>query len=145
VLDADYSKNIIPRFRQRLTTKEKPFLSQKLSLAYSIILVLVIGYFLFVSEFNQESKTELTLQAISDDMDENELTDLIQFMNGESSYYDYSLSYLDIELTNLEELISQIPDGDSPLLTDFEIKDISSEISETEAENVFKTLAIKNF
>jgi hypothetical protein len=144
-LNPIYTGTIIPRLRERLNYAGKPFLSQKLSLAYSIILVLVIGYFLFKPEFGGETDTVLSIQEIEENMNETDFNELVQFINGDNGNYNYSLEYLDTDLSNLEELLIQIPEPDDRLLTEFELNDIYAEISEPEADVIVQTFAHKNF
>ncbi len=139
-----YFNEIVPKFRQRIEKKSSTFPSRKIGFAFVIILLMIASYFILnINVLNPKSE-DLTLQSITENISEDELGELADFVSDDSwrllsDSNDYELLKEDDLI--LERIVENISDVDRlNLLNDYQINNFYSFIDDDEIENAYNEL-----
>jgi len=139
-----YFNEIVPKFWQRIEKKSSAFPSRKIGFAFAIILLAIASYVILnVNVLNPKSE-DLTLQSIIENISEDELGEIADFILDDSwgllaDNSDYEL-LKDDDLI-LERIVENISDVDRfILLNDYQINNFYSFIDDDDIENAYNEL-----
>lgn len=139
-----YFNEIVPKFWQRIEKKSSTFPSRKIGFAFAIILLAIASYVILnVNVLNPKSE-DLTLQSIIENISEDELGEIADFILDDSwgllaDNSDYEL-LKDGDLI-LERIVENISDVDRfILLNDYQINNFYSFIDDDDIENAYNEL-----
>lgn len=139
-----YFNEIVPKFWQRIEKKSSAFPSRKIGFAFAIILLAIASYVILnVNVLNPKSE-DLTLQSIIENISEDELGEIADFISDDSwgllaDNSDYEL-LKDDDLI-LERIVENISDVDRfILLNDYQINNFYSFIDDDDIENAYNEL-----
>ena len=139
-----YFNEIVPKFRQRMEKKSNTFPSRKIGFAFVIILLMIALYVILNVNVLNPKLEELTLQSITENISEEELGELADYVSDDSWRLLYDNS--DYELLKeddliLERIVENVSDADRLiLLNDYQINNFYSFIDDNEIENAYNEL-----
>ena len=139
-----YFNEIVPKFRQRIEKKSNTFPSRKIGFAFVIILLMIASYVILNVNVLNPKLEDLTLQSITENISEDELGDLADFVSDDSwgllsDNNDYELLKEDDLI--LERIVENISDADRlTLLSDYQINNFYSFIDDDEIDNAYNEL-----
>ncbi|MCZ6703522.1 MAG: hypothetical protein O6940_10850 [Ignavibacteria bacterium] len=139
-----YFNEIVPKFRQRMEKKSNTFPTRKIGFAFVIILLMIALYVILNVNVLNPKFEELTLQSITENISEEELGELADYVSDDSWRLLYDNS--DYELLKeddliLERIVENVSDADRLiLLNDYQINNFYSFIDDNEIENAYNEL-----
>ncbi len=139
-----YFNEIVPKFRQRIEKKPSTFPLRKIGFAFAIILLMIVSYTILNINVLNPKLEDLTLQSITENISEDELGELADYVSDDSwrllsDNSDYELLKEDDLI--LERIVENISDADRlNLLNDYQINNFYSFIDDEEIENAYNEL-----
>lgn len=141
--DEKYIINLIPQIKERTEKEKLQSLIPNLGWAFSIIAVLIIGYFLFFTAGTSQNN-ELNLTNITAKLNTAEKINLLEeYLN--SSSESYLSAYNNFDIINLDEIINEVNKEQLAQTYSIDIYDLQDEITEEEIDEIYNKLVNKNF
>jgi hypothetical protein len=143
----DYFIGIIPRFRQMLDKEAYVFPIRKIAFTFASILLIISSYLLFQNYFFDQSITNYSIQSITNDLSEEEMNELADYISDDywsSISVEEKLQILEETDFSLDGVIADVSVEEGVMiLSDYQINDIYSLADEKELEIVYNEILTK--
>ena len=147
MVSKDYFNDIVPRFRQMLDKESYVFPIRKIAFAFVTILLIISSYLLFQNYFFNQSVTNYSIQSITNDLSEEELNELADYISDDywnSISGEEKLLMLEERDFSLEGVIANLTEEEGMMiLSDYQINDIYAFADEKELEQAYNEILTK--
>jgi len=143
--DSNYFTNLVPVIRKKLEQGETINLFRKLGFAAALILIFVVGYFIFQPLFSS-SENILTFEQFADKLTDAERDEMIEYFVTEDETELIDEDLYKFEENDLENIIyASTYESKLAIISDFGLNNFLAEIQEVEQEKIYNELINKNF
>jgi hypothetical protein len=140
-LNEEYIINAVPKFRERLENQKRFNLYPKIGWAFTAIVVLFLGYFLFYPGDVIPEENGLGLSKLTAELTEEEKESLFEYLYYENEFINYS----DFETITLESLANELNNEQFARIYNFEFEDLSDGFTDEEINEIYNEMINKNF
>lgn len=147
LVDQDYFYGIVPRFRQKLDKETFAFPIRKIGFTFATILLIISSYLLFQNYFFNQSVTDFSVESITDNLSEEEMNELADYISDDfwdTISSEEKLLILEETDLSLEGLVASVSVEEGVLiLSDYQINDFYSLADEEELEIAYNEILTK--
>jgi len=143
----NYFNGIVPRFRQKLDNKTFVSPIRKIGFAFAAILLIIPSYLLFQNYFFNQSVTNYSIQSITDNLSEEEMNELADYISNDfwnPISGEEKLQILEKTDFSLDGVIADVSvEEGMMILSDYQINDIYLLADDKELEIAYNEILTK--
>ena len=143
--ESTYFTNLVPSIREKLEQRKTINAFRKLGFAAALILIFVVGYFVFQPLFSS-SENILTVEQFADKLTDAERDEMIVYFVTEDETELIDEDLYKFEEDDLENIIyASTYESKLAIISDFGLNNFLADIQEDEQEKIYNELVNKNF